>query len=170
MRSGSRAASWSPLRVVKSRLPRCYPPCSPTGTHRTPPDITNSPRRGSSPSSGWAGNPAELREPPLEQAPLGVVMDQRQRSTVRITGLFRSAESPQQLGPRRVQVAVVVEVEAIDDDEPRLRTLGLGDRHGPVQLHDGGAGEAGKLAVEGAIWGQSCGSSACRDAIAACTT
>jgi hypothetical protein len=48
-----------------------------------------------------------------------------------------------------VQVAVVLEGEAIDDAEPRFGTLRLGDRDGPVQLDDRRVGEAGKLAVEG---------------------
>jgi hypothetical protein len=54
------------------------------------------------------GSPAEFRQPPLDQAPLGVVVGQRQRSTVRIDGLVRSTEAPQQLPARRVQVAVVL--------------------------------------------------------------
>jgi hypothetical protein len=41
---------------------------------------------------------AGLPDPPLEQVPLGVVVDQRQRATVRVQGLFRSTEPPQQLG------------------------------------------------------------------------
>ncbi len=97
-------------------------------------------------------------------------MDQRQRTAVGVSGLFRSSEAAQQLAPRRVQVAVVLEGEAIDDPEPRLGTIRLGDRDGPVQRDDRGVGEAGKLPMRAAIWGQSRGSSACRDAIAACTT
>ncbi len=41
------------------------------------------------------GSPAEFRQPPLEQAPLGVVVGQSQRSTVRIDGLVRSTEASQ---------------------------------------------------------------------------
>ena len=70
-------------------------------------------------------------------------MDQRQRAAVGIAGLCSATEAAQQLAPRRVQVAVVVEIEAIDDAEPCLRTLRLGDRDGPVQLNDRRAGEAG---------------------------
>src|SRR5438046_1672998 len=33
-----------PGRVTSSFAP-CYPPCYPTGTHRTPPDITKGPER-----------------------------------------------------------------------------------------------------------------------------
>src|SRR5437867_12330759 len=83
------------------------------------PDWSPSP----SSSSGWAGSrAAKLCEPPLEQTPLGVVVDQCQCSTVRITRLFRSAESSQQLAPRRMQVAVVLQWEAVDDLEARLGT------------------------------------------------
>src|SRR5438132_4332413 len=82
---------------------------------RTSPAIVRPPlvTRGGERTSHRFG-PAQLRQPPLEQAPLGVVVDERQRSLECITGLFRSAESPQQLGPRRVQVAVIVEGKAID--------------------------------------------------------
>src|SRR5438132_1031679 len=105
---------------------------------------------GESPTSSpsGAGGRAELRQSPFEQAPLGVVVDQRQRTAVGLAGLRSATEAAQQLAPRRVQVAVVLEVEAIDDAEPRLGTLGFRDRHGPVQLHDRGAGEEGQLAVE----------------------
>jgi len=49
---------------------------------------------------GGAGRRAEFCEPPFEQAPLGVVVDERQRAAVGITGLFRSTEAAQKLGPR----------------------------------------------------------------------
>ena len=76
-------------------------------------------------------------------------MDQRQRAAVGLAGLRGPTEAAQQLAPGRVQVAVVLEGEAVDDVEPRLRALLLGDRDGPVQLDDRRAGEAGELAVEG---------------------
>ncbi len=94
----------------------------------------------------------------------------RQRTAISLTRLLRPAEPPQQPAPRRVQVAVVIELKAIDDGEPRLGAIRLGDRDRPTQLHDRRVGEAGKLAVQGRDLGQSRGSSACRDAIAACTT
>src|SRR5216117_2440061 len=118
---------------VCPRTPR--PPCRDRGGWRS---STNSLADG-------AGSPAELRQPPLEQVPLGVVVDQRQRPAEGIASLLRSTEAPQQLTPRRVEVAVIVEIEAIDDVEPRLRTLRLADRDGPIQFDDRRAGEAGKL-------------------------
>src|SRR6478672_9400795 len=78
----------------------------------------------------------ELRQPPLEQAPLGLVVDQCQRTAVGVAGLRGATEAAEQLAPRRVQVAVVLEGEAIDDVEPRVGALLLGDRDGPAQLDD----------------------------------
>ena len=71
---------------------------------------------------GGAARSVELRQPPLEQAPLGVVVDQRERTAVGVAGLVGAAETAQQLAARRVQVAVVLEGEAVDDGEPRLGT------------------------------------------------
>ena len=78
----------------------------------------------------------ELRDPPLEEPPLGVVVDQRQRPTVGVARLIGSAEAAQQLAARGVQVPVVLQGEAVDDVEPRLGPLRLGDRDGPAQLDD----------------------------------
>jgi hypothetical protein len=61
---------------------------------------------------------AELRQPTFEEAPLGVVVDQPQRSAIRVARLVRSPEAPQQLAPGRVQIPVVVEVQAVDDAGP----------------------------------------------------
>ena len=80
-----------------------------------------------------------------------------------------ATEPAQQLAPRRVEVAVVVEPEALDDVEPGLRTLRLRHCDGPVQLDDRRIGEASQLAVERGDLGPVAGSSACNDAIAACT-
>src|SRR5438034_11102920 len=147
--------SVTPSRMVRARRSRTTGPPGRPGSESLRsrdaiPDRSPSP----SSSSGWAGSrAAEFCEPPLEQAPLGVIVDQCQRSTVGITGLFRSAESPQQLTPCRVQVAVVLQWEAVGDLEARLGTLRLGDGDRSVQLHNRGAGEAGQLAIEGGdLW------------------
>ncbi len=76
-------------------------------------------------------------------------MSQRQRAAVGVVGLVGSTEAAQQLAPRRVQVAIVLECELIDDAEARLGTIRLGDGDGAVQLDDRRVGEAGELAVEG---------------------
>ena len=79
-------------------------------------------------------NGAHLRQPSLEQAPLGVVADQRKCTAVSVSGLFRSADTAQKLAPRRVQIVVVIECEAIDDDEPLLGTFCFGNGDCPVQF------------------------------------
>ena len=58
---------------------------------------------------------AELGEPPLEQPSLGVVVRELERASVGLARLRGAAEPAQQLAARRVQVAVVVEREAVDD-------------------------------------------------------
>jgi hypothetical protein len=83
---------------------------------------------------GGAGSRAEFCQPPLEQTPLGVVVDQRQRTAVGVASLSGATEAALQLAPGRVQVAVVLEGEAIDDLEPRLGTIPLGDGDGPVAV------------------------------------
>src|SRR5262245_50675152 len=82
----------------------------------------------SSRACSWAGSAVELRQPPMEQAPLGVVVDQGQGSAVRLAGLERAPEAPQQLTARGVQVVVVPQGEAVGDLQARLGTLRLGDR------------------------------------------
>ena len=57
-------------------------------------------------------------------------------------------EPAQQLGPGRVQVAVVVEVEPSTIPSAASAPSGLGDRDGPVELDHRRAGEPGELAVE----------------------
>ena len=66
---------------------------------------------------------SELRQPPLEEAPLGVRVDELERAVVGRAGLVDAVEPAQQLGARRVQVVVAVEVEALDQREraPRRR-------------------------------------------------
>ena len=78
----------------------------------------------------------ELRDPPLEETPLGVVVGQHQRPTVRVARLIGPAETAQQLAARGVQVPVVLQAEPVDDVEPRLGPLRLGNRDGPAQLDD----------------------------------
>jgi hypothetical protein len=59
-----------------------------------------------------ATSSCERRQPPLEQPALGVVVHERQRALVLRARLAGAPEPPQQLAARRVQVAVVVELEA----------------------------------------------------------
>jgi hypothetical protein len=62
---------------------------------------------GSSRLDPGAGSAVELRQPPPEQAPLGVVVDQCQGSAVGLAGLPGASQAPQQLAARGVQVVVV---------------------------------------------------------------
>src|SRR5215218_10103239 len=73
----------------------------------------------SSRACSWAGSCVELRQPPLEEAPFGVVVDQGQGSVIGLAGLLRAPETPQQLAARRVQVVVVLQGEAVDDLQAR---------------------------------------------------
>src|SRR5450755_1247552 len=86
---------------------------------------------------GRSGRRAELRQAPLEQAPLDIVVDQSQRPAIGVARVLHSPEAPQQFPPRRVQVAVILQAEAIDDLQARLRPLLLGHRDGPAQLDNG---------------------------------
>jgi hypothetical protein len=55
--------------------------------------------------------------------------------------LVYSAEAAEQIGSRRVEVLVAVEVEPLDQDQPGLRPIRLGHGDRPVQLHDRRAGQ-----------------------------
>lgn len=87
-------------------------------------------------SGGTAG--AGFGLSPLEQSPLGVVMDERKRTTVGVEGVVEATQPTQRLGTRRVQVAMGLEIELIDDAKACSGTNCLGERNGPVQLRDRG--------------------------------
>src|SRR2546423_1092623 len=59
------------------------------------------PRRDAASLLGGPDSRVELRQPPLEQAPLGLVVDERQRAAVGVAGLLGSTEAAQQLAPPR---------------------------------------------------------------------
>src|SRR2546423_15087199 len=80
------------------------------------------------------GSPWELRQPPLEEAPLGVRVDELQCAVVRLAGVVGAVEPPQQLGARRVQVVVGVELQAADELEGALDLAGPGQGARPVNL------------------------------------
>ena len=93
-------------------------------------DATSARRPGGHPAS-------ELCEPPLEEAALrlrGRELDCPPIGGARLAGASKAAE---ELGAGGVQVLVVVEREAVDDPERRLRAVDLGDRDGAVELDDG---------------------------------
>ena len=51
--------------------------------------------------------------------------------------LVGTAEAAEQVGARRVEVLVAVEVEPVDEGKPRFRPRRLGHGDRAVQLHDG---------------------------------
>ena len=77
---------------------------------------------------------AEFREPTFEQAALGVIVRQPQSALICVARFVGAPESSEQFASRRMQVAVVLQIEPVDDGEPRSRAVGFGDRDGSVQL------------------------------------
>ena len=69
--------------------------------------------------------------------PLGIGVDELERPLVGVPGLVGSIEAPQQLRAGRVEVVVVLELQAVHQRERGLRVAGLGDGRRPVQLHHG---------------------------------
>ena len=77
----------------------------------------------------------ELGELAVQKAALGVVVDERQRALVGGAGGVGAAEPAEQLAAGRVQVAVVVEIERVDELQAALGTLGLGvSRSSPSKM------------------------------------
>jgi hypothetical protein len=62
----------------------------------------------------------ELGEPALEEPPFGVCRHELERPAICVAGLVDALESSEKLGPRRVQVVVLVELEAVDERECTL--------------------------------------------------
>src|SRR3954452_19100071 len=138
--SASTSSGWAYSRSIRSRTRRSSARsrrCWVSAEVRVTPQIV--PCRPAS---------AELRALALEQPPLRVVVDECERAAVRRACLLRTAQAAEQLGAGGVQVAVVVEAEAVDDLEARGRPRVLGDRDRAAQLADGRAGQAGELAVQ----------------------
>ena len=79
---------------------------------------------------------AELGEPPLQQPPLGVVVDELQGPAVGVAGIVLPAQAAKQLAAGGVEVAVVVELQPVDDRQRRLRPVRLGNGDRAVQLDD----------------------------------
>jgi len=76
----------------------------------------------------------ELRQPPLEEAALGVRMNELERAVVGRAGVFDAIEPAQQLRARRVQIVVAVELEALHQRERGLDLARFGDGDGLVEL------------------------------------
>src|SRR5471030_333513 len=76
----------------------------------------------------------KLDEAPFEEAALCAVLAQRQRAFVLGARLVRASEAAQEVGARRVEVAVAVELEGVDEREAGLRAGSLRDCDRAVQL------------------------------------
>ncbi|HEX2699641.1 MAG TPA: hypothetical protein VHM89_05480 [Acidimicrobiales bacterium] len=66
---------------------------------------------------------AQHRPSPLEQPPFGVVVHERQGPVIGVERLVRATEAVQQLGSGRVQVAVAVQRQLVDDAQAGRRAL-----------------------------------------------
>src|SRR5579859_5854528 len=93
--------------------------------------------------------PGRLGQPLLQVALLGLGLREVERAAVRVPGLTGPAGATKQLGPGRVEVPVMVKVEAVQDGQARFGTLDLGHGDGPVHLDDRGAGLLAERAVQG---------------------
>src|SRR6476619_7557645 len=91
---------------------------------------------------------AELGEPPLEETPLGLGVDELERPDVRLPGLVHPLESDEQVGTRCVEIVVAVELERVDGGERGPDVARLGDRDRTIQLDDRRSREPRELAVQ----------------------
>ena len=90
----------------------------------------------------------ELRPALLEEAALRIGVDELERAVVGVPRLVLASQPAKELGARRVQVVVAIEVETIGQDERGLGVPGLGQRGGAIELDDLRAGDLRELAVE----------------------
>jgi hypothetical protein len=72
----------------------------------------------------------------LQELALGIGSRQFEGAVVGRSGLVGAPEAAQQLGARCVQVAVVVQVQGVDQRQRALDVAGFGNRCGVVQLDD----------------------------------
>ena len=144
-----RAASGSAIRPVPIGELERRPPCR-RAAPGTRPSSSSSPARDVVVDRGRrrvrSSSTARIRPPHDLRAPRGAARAgaaRRRRGRARsaapvgVAGLVGATEAAQQLAARRVQVAVVVELEPIDDVEPGRGPSRLGDRDGPVSSTTG---------------------------------
>jgi hypothetical protein len=91
---------------------------------------------------------SKLQEPPDEEPPLHVSSGQPQGALEGFAGFAVAAETAKQLGPGGMEIAVLVEIESVDELEGSFRCARLGDRHGAIKSNDWRAGEAFQTFVE----------------------
>jgi hypothetical protein len=75
-------------------------------------------------------------------------MGEFQRALVGVPGLGVAAAAVEQVGAGGVVVAVVAEVELVQDGQARVGPVEFGHGDGPVHFHDRGAGLPGEGVVE----------------------
>ena len=80
---------------------------------------------------------SELVAPSLEEASLGLRVDERERAVVSSARFVDARQPPEELGARCVQVVVALEIEAVRELERGFRIAGFGDGDGAIQLDDG---------------------------------
>src|SRR5438067_12440685 len=112
-------------------------------------EIDTRPGAASSSAAGGAGVRIERAQPAFEKAPLGIVVSEFERAAVGSAGLVDAREPAQDLGAGRVQVAIVVELEPVEDGKRGLRVACLGGGRGAIELHHRRSGQPGQLPVEG---------------------
>ncbi len=89
----------------------------------------------------------------FQEAVLVVSPGQVEGPLVRGAGLVGAPQPAEQFGPRRVEVLIVVEREALDQLQGGFGPVHLGHGHGPVELGDRRAGETNELGIEGGdLW------------------
>src|SRR4051794_28527484 len=86
-------------------------------------------------------------EPSFQEPSFGALFRQLERARVLARGLVGAVEAAQEIGPCRVEVAVPVERQRIDEPKALRGACDLGDGDRAVQLDDGRGGEAGEPAV-----------------------
>jgi len=59
-----------------------------------------------------------------------------ERARICLPSLSCSAGAPQQVGPRGVEVPIVIELELVEDGEPGFGPVKLGHRDCPIQFDD----------------------------------
>jgi len=96
-------------------------------------------------------------------------VNELERAAVGLASLVDAIEPAKQLGARRVQVVVAVELEAVDEGECGLHVAGLGHRGGLVELDDEPVTRASSR-YRAASCDQFGDSSTWRIAIVACST
>src|SRR5919106_3403578 len=79
---------------------------------------------------------ADLLDSALQEPALGFGCRQLQRSLECRPSLLEPVQPAQELRAGRVEVLVAVEVEPLEEREPRRRPVGLGDRDRAVHLDD----------------------------------